>query len=747
MSELIESLYSSASSSSCMVRVIGPDPHRRKMISTAFHQLNSGQTTLAASGILLYNKQNEIQIIMNGDIIVPFLIAEEGIAAGRLLANTKIEILLQPNIPDDQNEANNNSKNTADNSWIGCSLLRIGILDSVNSAVNQLIGNSSEFDLGWSIAPPNPQLINLNTSTQHNVDSLQMHPTSTAHPSHRHLHYSNGIRRSAGILAVVKPIKSNKLRMHTIQPLQLNSMHNLSRGSTVTVVSSPYGLLSPHVFHNSLTRGVIANFIQKPFESQASIRAAQPNFVPQSPAVCSLALIDARCLPGSEGAAVLDSKGKLVGLVTIPLRHTNYASPIEFNSVISVDTVISWLNSQPNTAINMNTHSFNSATKGNSQLHSASTAACFKHQAINRIGQQLAFLNPNIGAKSRKTHSSSVEEELNVVAEAERSLVVCSVALSWASAIVLTSSGYILTNAHLLRPYLQSVVMADSNNIHSTTPALSSRVTVRLEPCHIQPMDGDYEADQHTIRADSKNNSIWCDAKLIFISTGPWDIALLKIDSPYQLYPAKFPSFSSLNRVGAPIGSSVLVIGHALFHPRANISPSLSKGVLSRIVQLRLNSSNELEPVLLQSDAAVHNGNSGGMLVNESTGELLGMVTSNVAHTAIWPHCLPDYSVAHSINNNSDDKATASSSASIIPHLNFSIPVYQLAPLLSYAQSEGNNQQGLTAINQSSDNVGKIWRLEELVPSPQPKLPISEKYELILQQIQQQINEADEIVK
>jgi hypothetical protein len=50
-----------------------------------------------------------------------------------------------------------------------------------------------------------------------------------------------------------------------VATLSYATMHasaaHLNRGDALTVVSSPYGLLSPRVFQNTVSRGVLANAV------------------------------------------------------------------------------------------------------------------------------------------------------------------------------------------------------------------------------------------------------------------------------------------------------------------------------------------------------------------------------------------------------------------------------------------------------------------------------------------------------
>jgi hypothetical protein len=77
--------------------------------------------------------------------------------------------------------------------------------------------------------------------------------------------------------------------------------HTISRGQSVFAVGSPWGLLTPRMSLNSITRGVISNVVQ------------ESNTIP-------LAIIDARISPGVEGGAIFSSNGALLGMCLAPIR-------------------------------------------------------------------------------------------------------------------------------------------------------------------------------------------------------------------------------------------------------------------------------------------------------------------------------------------------------------------------------------------------------------------------------------------
>lgn len=127
----------------------------------------------------------------------------------------------------------------------------------------------------------------------------------------------------------------------TLGGLRWGRTAQLWRGAPVRVVASPFGLLSPDVFLNSLSAGVVSNLVPGSYHSNdpynSSSSGQQQLEVAESGACgClralgagrgieagtdtgagadagapiagpALFLTDARCLPGSEGGAVLNA--------------------------------------------------------------------------------------------------------------------------------------------------------------------------------------------------------------------------------------------------------------------------------------------------------------------------------------------------------------------------------------------------------------------------------------------------------
>lgn len=205
------------------------------------------------------------------------------------------------------------------------------------------------------------------------------------------------------------------------------------------------------------------------------------------------------------------------------------------------------------------------------------------------------------------------------------------VATATGTGIVMTSDGYIITNAH---------VIYDSENGYGRANAVS------------------------VVMSDKTNY----DATIIGYDTDT-DIAVLKIDAT-GLTPGEFGDSDDLQ-----VGELVLAIGNPLGF---QLFGSVTSGIVSALN--REISVNDKQMSLIQTDAAINNGNSGGPLVN-SYGQVVGINSAKMSS---------DYM-----------------SSATVEGLGFAIPITQaktiIDDLVNYGYVKGRPQIGITGqpINQS----------------------------------------------
>lgn len=112
------------------------------------------------------------------------------------------------------------------------------------------------------------------------------------------------------------------------------------------------------------------------------------------------------------------------------------------------------------------------------------------------------------------------------------------------------------------------------------------------------------------------------DADLVGSASSP-DIALIRIRSASGLTPAVLGSSAALN-----VGDDVIAIGNAL---DLGDSPTVTRGIVSAKGRSLDNGEIQLEN-LLQTDAAINHGNSGGPLV-DMQGEVVGINSAGIENT------------------------------------------------------------------------------------------------------------------
>eukprot|EP00656_Telonema_subtile_P044218 TRINITY_DN50508_c0_g1_i1.p1 TRINITY_DN50508_c0_g1~~TRINITY_DN50508_c0_g1_i1.p1 ORF type:complete len:334 (-),score=17.78 TRINITY_DN50508_c0_g1_i1:57-1058(-) len=220
-----------------------------------------------------------------------------------------------------------------------------------------------------------------------------------------------------------------------------------------------------------------------------------------------------------------------------------------------------------------------------------------------------------------------------IVQKAAQAVVTVRVGSRWGSGVVVSASGYVLTNGHVLR--------AQSDKTSS-----------------IQPTE---------VFVDSK----WHSCNVISISVGWMDVALLKLESSRQ-----WPFLPIQPACAVQRGQPVFAIGSGLFCPRPGCSTqALTRGVICKVVHSRG------FQVMLQSSELVHQGASGGALVDIETGCFVGLITSNARHISVQ----------------------------IIPQINCAMPVSCLSSLVTFLEDSGDSG----CVMKAREQIEKQWSVKD----------------------------------
>ncbi|KAG0258486.1 hypothetical protein BG011_003259 [Mortierella polycephala] len=139
---------------------------------------------------------------------------------------------------------------------------------------------------------------------------------------------------------------------------------------------------------------------------------------------------------------------------------------------------------------------------------------------------------------------------------------------------------------------------------------------------------------------------------------------------------------SERGRMVKPIthGTPLFAIGHGIFGPPSGILPLITSGFCSKVVTFNR------EPTMMITSAPVHQGNSGGVIVN-TEGHFIGLVTGN----------------------------GKTSTGRTITHLNFAIPLEAMTDTVnSYLASE--DRRWLDRFNGPPARISEIWALRGYAP-------------------------------
>lgn len=244
---------------------------------------------------------------------------------------------------------------------------------------------------------------------------------------------------------------------------------------------------------------------------------------------------------------------------------------------------------------------------------------------------------------------------------------------SWASAIVLSEQGHLLTCAHLLT----SVSWMEGQHVSGRSTARQCRGR-----CYLSE--------------EGKIVSTTFEADVLKIFEGCLDAALLLARPMRHGMPPSFnPSLWQRRATAEELvqGIEVSAVGYGLFGPGCPWQgPSVTTGQLCKVAYSSSlpGRHGSRRAAVLQSSAAVHRGCSGGALVAQ--GRLLGMVTTNVKQQ----------------------------DGSVMPHVNFILPVTLLTPICTYLENLKvlPAEQALKRLTEelrfsaANEEEQGLWRLE-----------------------------------
>ena len=213
---------------------------------------------------------------------------------------------------------------------------------------------------------------------------------------------------------------------------------------------------------------------------------------------------------------------------------------------------------------------------------------CFGFAAYNKGSQPITWLTNSHDGNSANFQEGSIAEIAEKVSPSVVSIVTSIESTDWfgqsvesaaaGTGIIVTSDGYILTNKHVVSGAESISVVLDDGTVYD---------------------------DVKVVERDPAN-----------------DIAYLKIEGATDLTPATLGNSKTLH-----VGQQVMAIGNALGQYQNTVTVGVISGLGRTVTASDGAGQSETLTDLIQTDAAINSGNSGGPLVN-AAGEVIGVNTA-----------------------------------------------------------------------------------------------------------------------
>ena len=358
--------------------------------------------------------------------------------------------------------------------------------------------------------------------------------------------------------------------------------HAIQRGDNLTFVSSAFGLVSPRIFANALSRGIVSNWVDESFlkrrdqrnsskicsfsndcgspsvgmkdrkrgggritgdilracESSGHSAHKSDNSREQdvrNSASAVLILSDARMLPGSEGGPVVFSDTRrLAGIVLPPL-------------IVRSDAQNDTQGAERGGKSPIEDHrQRNEKTDGTEQGPVLSRERLLPLSLIVPMERILEFLpgplHQLFDARTKKRQTALEISKTGLVpsssvsmlkAVAATTALIC-VGYSWGSGVLVSHGGYVLTCAHLLTPFLPKTIVQVPCSLSATNKDVGTSRMRSLEGyfdltcCPTILVRLCLPPDSNEGNAD-RDRYVWRKAQAVYVSPGSIDVAVLQL--------------------------------------------------------------------------------------------------------------------------------------------------------------------------------------------------------------------------
>lgn len=396
-----------------------------------------------------------------------------------------------------------------------------------------------------------------------------------------------------------------------------SSGEGVRQGARIAAYGCPFGALVSLKFHSFVSAGIV------------SAVAVPPNSPANATPPPALVLSDLKSLPGMEGGPVVhNGSGHLLGMLAPPLCMLS--SSAELAVVLPAWELLPVVKT-----------------------------------IMQAAGKEDGASSQMVSLQSEKPPQSTFLRHHSTLSSALRAIVAIEDGGSWASGVVVTGDGLVLTNAHALPSFpAPSKTRSDPAALaHYTTAAADKLLPKRSVRVLVSGAPG--------------LNPAWHTGRVVHIFSDPLDLAVVQLDNgapgSNNSTLGHFQTAALDVRSRAVPGQDIVVAGFPLWRPGQGSvlsGPVVTSGNVAKVLPAEGNRtgpsmqtaacraacampSSAVDAVLVTT-AAVHSGASGGAVLDPETGTLLGLMTSNTRLERPQP--------------------TSAPRAQIFPCLNYSIP-------------------------------------------------------------------------
>ncbi|CAN4078906.1 unnamed protein product [Withania somnifera] len=621
-----------------------------------------------------------VLVLTVASVIEPFVVQQDrgdiSKDKPKLIPGAQIDILQEGEnrLQNDLKESNKEGLN-----WLPAELLRVVDIPVSSAAVQSLIEGSSGstehgWEVGWSLAAYGIAYQSFTNTKSRQVEQNTFPSQSPLVEAQSCL--PSVIGTSTTRIALLR-VPSDPYE--DLSPLKVSPWSR--RGNLLLAMGSPFGILSPGHFSNSISVGSIAN-------------SYPPSLLKKA-----LLIADIRCLPGMEGSPVFGEHAELIGVLSRPLRQRATAAEIQM--------VIPWeaITSACGSLLQEEQRSRRKIHFNNGELISVEKESRFIQDGPTNDTQEHLLAGPAPPSLIEKAMAS-----------------ICLITVddgAWASGVLLNKQGLLLTNAHLLEPWRFGKTSVNGSGYNAKSDVIfttsdqsehprDEKFAIHHRNKHLLQKELKtprffVDNEQSSFRVNLENTSSrtirvrldcvdpweWTNAQVVHVCRGPLDVALLQL----QLVPDELCPIT-VDFMCPSAGSKAYILGHGLFGPRCDFLPSACVGAIAKVVEAKRPFLDQSYlgghfPAMLETTAAVHPGGSGGAVVN-SEGHMIALVTSNARHGG----------------------------GTVIPHLNFSIPCAALMPIFKFAE-DMQDLSPLEYLDKPDEQLSSVWALTPPLSSKQ----------------------------